>query len=115
MDNVVKNLTRTEAITINKDKCKNSVFLYLKKESPIYEKDIWFISGKKCSNTDTFIMANRRNIVSANQNILLDLEYKKRLQKYKEDGSKWEESKISYYAKYKINIILSIIFRFKII
>ena len=81
--------TRTEAIRMNKDRCKNPVLIYIKDEGPIYEKDIRFMAMKKCSNTDTFIMTNRPNIALANKDILDEIQHKNRLRRYKEEALKW--------------------------
>ena len=66
-------ITRFEAIDINRDKSMNPILLYVKDIGPIYEKDIGFLSKDTIrSNARTFIMTNRQNIAFANQQFLFD-------------------------------------------
>jgi hypothetical protein len=58
-------MSREMAVELNREKAENMVIGYIK-EGPIYEKNVTGFMTKrgKISNTDTFIMTNRENIMT---------------------------------------------------
>jgi len=58
-------MSREMAVELNREKAENMVIGYIK-EGPIYEKNVTGFMAKrgKISNTDTFIMTNRENIMT---------------------------------------------------
>jgi hypothetical protein len=58
-------MSREMAVELNREKAENMVIGYIK-EGPIYEKNVTGFMAKrgKISNTDTFIMTNRQNIMT---------------------------------------------------
>jgi len=58
-------MLREMAVELNREKTENMVIGYIK-EGPIYERNVTGFMAKrgKISNTDTFIMTNRENIMT---------------------------------------------------
>jgi len=63
----MNNLTREQAIQMNKEKCKEGVVTYITGISPVYERhlDTFVTMGTKHRTTETFIMLNREYLLNA--------------------------------------------------
>lgn len=114
-------ISRIAAIQMSKEKSNMPIFLYVKGEDPIYNRDISFVSqDTKNSNTETFIMLNKQNIAFANGEVISKIKLKSRIRKFKEEAIKWRcqfteyEKKKSYMEnkdKHKYNSILANLLR----
>lgn len=94
-DNQTIVLTREAAIELNREKCKDPVLSYVKGE-PIHQKKVADIMADYhvTSNTHTFIMTNRPNIMTfiheKEENVRREKQRKKVL-KYKKNVMSWNE------------------------
>jgi hypothetical protein len=63
----MNNLTREQAIQMNKEKRKEGVVTYITGISPVYERhlDTFVTMGTKHRTTETFIMLNREYLLNA--------------------------------------------------
>jgi len=110
----ITEFSRSVAVEINRKKSADPVLLYVKDQDPIYNRDIKFVSQlSKTSNTESFIMLNKTNIALACEDIIARMQYKKRLQLFREDAIKWRKEMDQIEKKNKpmnfINMLSNII------
>jgi hypothetical protein len=84
-----KNITREDAIKLNREKCNNPVISYTNK-NPIYEKSIGFMAKHgKIRNTETFIITNRNNIMQVIQENEAREKFQEEVKNYKKMVMNW--------------------------
>ena len=85
-----RELSRDEAIRMNRKKCENHLLTYSQEKGNIWVKNTTFISkNTKTANTNTFIRQYSNDIAEANRKIQEENNRKQRIKEYKKRISAW--------------------------
>lgn len=82
-------LSRDEAIQMNRNKCKNPIFTYCKNCDLIANRLYFITKNTKTANTDTFIHMHRELIVESHAIFYAELKRKQKKEEYKKRISRW--------------------------